>query len=89
MSKKTYKIEHKIKTLAKNAVPDKGKNSYHMFSISDITFEHWEFNIRDGWFENTWLAKGEVSSSSFLKAINIFRRKLWMKRQIIQIQTSR
>lgn len=77
MSKNTYKIEHKIQTLAKNAVPDKDKNSYHTFSIGDIIFEHWDFNIRDGWLENAWLAKGEVISSNFLKAINSFKGKLW------------
>jgi len=77
MSKNIYKIEHKITTLAKNAVPDKDKNLYHTFSIGDITFEHWDFNIRDGWLEIAWLAKGEITSSSFLKAINSFRGKLW------------
>ncbi len=77
MSKNTYEIEHKITTLAQNAVPDKSKNSYHIFSIGDITFEHWNFNIRDGWLENAWLAKSEVKNSSFLKAINSFRKRLW------------
>ncbi|MBI2047892.1 MAG: hypothetical protein HYT27_02020 [Parcubacteria group bacterium] len=77
MSKDIYKIEHKITTLAQNAVPDKSRNLYHTFSIGNITFEHWDFNIRDGWLENAWLAKGEVLNSSFLKAINSFRRKLW------------
>lgn len=76
MNKNIYKIEHKIRTLAKNAVPDKAKNSYHTFSVEDIVFEHWDFNIRDGWLENAWLARGEVSSSNFLQAINIFRGKL-------------
>jgi len=77
MNKNIYKIEHKITTLAKNAVPDKNKNSYHTFSIKDITFKHWEFDIKDGWLKNAWLAKSEVTSSSFLKAINSFRKKLW------------
>lgn len=77
MSKNIYKIEHKITTLAQNAVPDKSKNSYHVFSIGDIIFEHWDFNIEDGWLENAWLAKGEVKNSSFLKAINSFRKELW------------
>lgn len=77
MSKNIYKIEHKITTLAKNAVPDKNKNSYHIFSIGDIIFEHWDFNIRDGWLENAWLVKCDVSSHSFLKALNSFRKKLW------------
>jgi hypothetical protein len=76
MSKNIYKIEHKIKTLAKNAVPDKKNNSYHIFSAEGVTFEHWDFNIRDGWLENAWLAKGEVTGSSFLKSINLFREKL-------------
>ncbi len=77
MTKNIYEIQHKILTLAQNAVPDKEKGSYHTFSIKGITFEHWEFNIRDGWLENAWLAKGEVSSSNFLMAINIFRKRLW------------
>lgn len=77
MSKNIYKIEHKIQTLAKNAVPDKAKNSYHAFSVENIIFEHWSFNIKDGWLENAWLAKSEISVSSFLKAINSFRSKLW------------
>lgn len=77
MDNNIYKIEHKITTLAKNAVPDKDKSSYHIFSIGDITFEHWNFNIRDGWLENAWLAKSEVKSNSFLKAINLFSKELW------------
>jgi len=77
MSKNIYKIEYRIQTLAKNAVPNKAQNSYHIFPVGDIIFEHWDFNIRDGWLENAWLAKGEVSSNGFLKAINAFRRKLW------------
>lgn len=77
MSKNTYEVEHKIQTLAKNAVFNKDKNSYHTFSVGDTIFEHWDFNFRDGWLENAWLAKSEVSSSNFLKAINTFHRKLW------------
>src|SRR3990167_7450682 len=77
MTKNIYEIQYKILTLAKNAVPDKEKGSYHTFSAMDITFEHCEFNIRDGWLENAWLARGEISSINFLKAINTFRKKLW------------
>lgn len=41
MNKNVYKIEHKIQTLAKNAVPDKVQNTYHVFSVDSVTFEHW------------------------------------------------
>src|SRR3989344_9463963 len=77
MNKNVYIIEHRIKTLAKNAVPDKKENSYHTFSINGITFEHWEFNITEGWLEDAWLAKGKLSNVDFLKALNSFRKKLW------------
>ena len=75
--KNIYKIEHKITTLAKNAVHNKEKNSYHVFSIGNITFEHWDFNIRDGRLKNAWIVKSEVQSNNFLEAINSFRKELW------------
>ena len=76
MNKYIYKIEHKIQTLAKNAVPDKIKKSYSSFVVKDIKFEQWNFNIRDGWLGNAWLAKSEVSSKDFIQTINVFRRRL-------------
>ena len=71
-----YTIEHKITTLAVNAVQDGGKDSHHTFDIENITFEHWDFNIKDGWFGDAWVAKSKVENTNLISAINTFQKTL-------------
>jgi hypothetical protein len=75
MAMKTYKIEHKILTLIHCAVMNKEEDPAS-FIIEDIKFSHWNFNYRDGWQTNAWIATGEIKHENFIEAINIFRKKL-------------
>lgn len=71
----TYKIEHKILTLAHCAVMEK-KDEPASFEVNGIKFYHWDFNYRDGWTTDAWIASSEIRSKSFVDAINIFSKKL-------------
>jgi hypothetical protein len=75
MAMKTYKIEHKILTLIHCAVMNKEEEPAS-FIIEDVKFSHWNFNYRDGWQTNAWIATGEIKHENFIEAINIFRKKL-------------
>lgn len=72
---KKYKIEHKILTLAHCAVMDREKKPAS-FDAEGIEFTHWDFNYRDGWKTDAWIASSEMETENFLDAINIFRKKL-------------
>lgn len=72
---KKYKIEHKILTLAHCAVMDKEKKPAS-FEMEGIWFEHWDFNYRDGWKADAWIAVAEIEAGNFVDAINSFRSKL-------------
>jgi hypothetical protein len=62
-----YLIKHRIKTMAKCETP---------FDFEGIHFEHYEFNLRDGWLTDYWLATKEVEAKSWHEAANTFRGKL-------------
>jgi len=62
-----YLMQHRIRTKAKCEKP---------FEFEDIHFEHYSFNIQEGWLTDYWLAKGEVEANSWHEAANIFREKL-------------
>lgn len=72
---KIYKIEHKILTLAHCAVMEV-KEKPASFTMEDIEFCHWDFNYRDGWKSDAWIASSEIKAENFVTAINIFRNKL-------------
>lgn len=71
----TYKIEHKILTLSHCAVMEK-KDEPASFDVDGIKFSHWDFNYRDGWNTDAWIASSEIHSKNFVDAINIFSKKL-------------
>jgi hypothetical protein len=71
----TYKIEHKILTLADCAVMEK-KDEPASFDVDGVKFSHWDFNYRDGWLSDAWIASSEIRSKNFIDAINIFTKKL-------------
>lgn len=69
-----YRIEHRIETLAENAV--RAETLSPAFSLLDIKFVHWEFNPRDGWMHNYWLATGNIEASSLDEAFKLHSEKL-------------
>lgn len=72
---KTYKIEHKILTLAHCAVMEV-KEKPASFTMEGTEFCHWDFNYRDGWKSDAWIASSDIQAENFVTAINIFRNKL-------------
>lgn len=70
-----YKIQHKIVTLAQCAVI-KNDEIPGSFIVNGIEFSHWEFNHRDGWLHDSWIASSEIESDNLLNAINSFLNKL-------------
>jgi len=70
-----YKIEHKILALSHCAVMEK-KDEPASFDVDEIKFSHWDFNYRDGWNTDAWIASSEIQSKNFVDAINIFSKKL-------------
>lgn len=65
-SSNNYRFEHKIETLADNAVMEAGKPP--SFTAHDLNFSHWEFNHRDGWVGNAWVASANIQAMTFRKA---------------------
>jgi hypothetical protein len=70
-----YKIEHRISTLSENAVGVAQGNP--SFTAEDITFTHWEFNYRDGWVVDAWLAEYEVEAEDAKHALFEFKKRLY------------
>lgn len=62
-----YLIEHKIKTLSELSKP---------FDFEGFNFRQWDFNYRDGWLGDAWIAKKIIEEENVLKAINVFRKEL-------------
>jgi hypothetical protein len=69
-----YNIQQKIKTLAENAV--NASEPQPSFQVEGIDFSHWEFNHRDGWLEDAWLAEYEVDATNIKEALNEFGNTL-------------
>jgi len=67
-----YCIEHKVVTLLENAVGTQKAEFY----IDGIRFKQWDFNIRDGWLGDAWIASGTYEAKNFIDAINKFREDL-------------
>lgn len=70
-----YEIEHKILTLAHCAVMEK-KDDPASFEVDDIKFSHWDFNYRDGWLIDAWLAVATIEAENYHKAFAEFIKKL-------------
>lgn len=70
-----YKIEAKIQTLAKAALM-RNQNNIATFSISKVKFSHWDFNIRDGWLSDAWIAETTIKAPNYISAFKKFRLKL-------------
>jgi hypothetical protein len=46
------------------------------FSYQDFDFCHWDFNFRDGWIGDAWVAKKVIAAPNVKEAINTFRDEL-------------
>lgn len=64
-----FRFEQRIQTLAKNACAP----TYASFESAGIDFSQWDFNHRNGWEGDAWLAVGKVEAESFTVAVNSFR----------------
>lgn len=71
----TYKIEHRILTLSECAVMDK-KGEPASFDIDGVNFSHWDFNYRDGWVSDAWIAMSTITAENYVVAINELIKKL-------------
>jgi hypothetical protein len=69
-----YRIDHRIETLAENAV--RAETLSPVFDLLDVKFVHWDFNPRDGWLHNYWLAMGNIEASNLDQAFKLFRDQL-------------
>lgn len=69
-----YEIQHRIETLAKNV--GSAQNLGTPFHSMDISFSHWDFNLRDGWKLNYWLTTGTVEAPDYKQAFQQFSSKL-------------
>jgi hypothetical protein len=70
-----YKIQQRIRTLSENAVGV--ATGYPSFTAEDIIFSHWEFNHRDGWAIDAWLAEYEVEAEDAAHAHFEFKKRLF------------
>lgn len=62
-----YLIEHKIKTLSELS---------KSFDFEDFNFRQWDFNYRDGWLGDAWIASKIITAVNATEAINKFRKEL-------------
>lgn len=69
-----YSIEQRIETLAENAILEKGNAA--SFTALGVEFSHWDFNLRDGWLQNYWLAKETYAAANVESACQHFNEKL-------------
>jgi hypothetical protein len=71
----TYRIEHRISTLAENTGSDSGNPDSFLFA--DLRFQQWEYNIAHGWLGDSWVIAGKIEAPDYAAAINLFRTKLF------------
>ena len=69
-----YRIEHRIETLVHNAVMDERQSA--SFDLLDVHFLHWNFEHRNDWSHNYWLATGSIEAPNLDQGLRQFREKL-------------
>lgn len=62
-----YIILHRIKTMS---------TLYDPFQLDGFEFKHWDFNLREGFIGDFWIAKKIIIATNFIEAINGFRSQL-------------
>ena len=70
-----YRIEQRIETLANNAVMKDG-SLVAAFSVGQIRFSHWDFDLSRGWLSDWWLAKASIDADNYKAAFKTFRQDL-------------
>lgn len=70
-----YKIEHKIATLSDNGIMD-NEQQPASFSQDGILFAHWEFDYRQGWLEDSWIAEAKIEAPNYKDAFQVLGEKL-------------
>lgn len=70
-----YRIQQRIRTLSENAVGVAGGEP--SFIAEGITFTHWEFNHRDGWIVDAWLAEYNVEAEDASHAQLDFNKRIY------------
>jgi hypothetical protein len=70
-----YRIEHRIETLADNAVMKDGRMEA-AFSVGQVKYSHWDFDPNRGWPSDSWLAEASIVADNYKAAFGIFRQDL-------------
>ena len=70
-----YRIEWRIETLAENAVMKEGRIEA-AFSVGQMRYSHWDFDINRGWPSDYWLAEGSIDAKNYHAAFRAFRHEL-------------
>lgn len=70
-----YKIEHKIETLAQNAVMTMEVPG--SFVIDGTIFSHYEFSHTKGWLHDSWIAAAIIEALNFKEASHLFWQRLF------------
>lgn len=70
-----YVIEQKILTLARCAVMTEGSTPAS-FGFEGVKILHWDFNYREGWLTDAWLATSTIKAENYHKAFVEFNKKL-------------
>ena len=78
-----YKIEHRISTLSENAVGMLAEEP--SFEAEGIKFTHWNFNHRDGWLDDAWLAEIELTAQDATHALQDFKKRLFKIMPIVAL----
>ncbi len=55
------------------------------FVAEGIKFTHWNFNHRDGWLDDAWLAELEITASDGAHAFQKFRKRLFRIMPIVSL----
>jgi hypothetical protein len=70
-----YRVEQRIETLAHNAVMKDGRMEA-AFSVGRIRYAHWDFEQRQAWSSDFWLAEATIDADDYTSAFRIFRQEL-------------
>ncbi|HTK93553.1 MAG TPA: hypothetical protein VL948_25185, partial [Verrucomicrobiae bacterium] len=70
-----YRVEQRIQTLAHNAVMKDGRMEA-AFSVGPIRYAHWDFEQREAWSSDYWLAEATIDADDYKSAFRIFRQEL-------------
>ena len=70
-----YRLEQRIETLAHNAIMKEGRMEA-AFSVGPIRYAHWDFEQRQAWSSDYWLAEATIDADDYKCAFRIFRQEL-------------